>query len=176
MAAADAPPAAPTTLAAFRLWEPWQAARYEFIGGATVAKPALSADAERFAMTLAGHLSLMLRGRPCRVPMPPAPVTVGEEVFRPDVAVSCQPMFGQGENAAGPLVAIDLRPAPAGREALLTLPGLRHWLVIDTHAQRAVHHHRHGAEWRRVVVAGPDGRIEIDSLDIALPLSALFTG
>ncbi|HYD30909.1 MAG TPA: hypothetical protein VEB64_08645 [Azospirillaceae bacterium] len=119
----------------------------------------MTPDETTLTHTLVEHLSAMLRGRPCRVVAGPA-----------RVEIVCQPMFGVGEAAALVVITVgddDGAPPP-------DQPGLRHWLIMAPEMPRVRHHHRFGTEWRQTRIDGIDGMVDIDSLDIALPLAGLY--
>lgn len=87
----------PATADEFLHWESLQPTRNEFVGGRIYAMVGASKRHFRVVRALASKLEAHLAGSPCQVYDESVKLRVGEDVFYPDVVVSCDTRDSQDE-------------------------------------------------------------------------------
>jgi Uma2 family endonuclease len=79
------------TLEEYLAWEDKQPGRNEFVGGEVFAMVGVKRVHGEVVMNISSALHFFLRGKPCRVYSESLKLNVGEDVFYPDIFVTCSP-------------------------------------------------------------------------------------
>jgi Uma2 family endonuclease len=172
------------TLAAFLDWENAQIEKHEFVSGEVFAM----VGGRRVHGLVLGNafasLKQQLRGTPCRAFADSMKLQIGQDIFYPDVFVTCDPGDLRTEQifSAPKLIVEVLSPSTEGHDRGLkfslyrTLPSLAEYLLVHPDTREA-------SLFRR----GADGlftlhdfsnvaRIELASIGCALDRDELFEG
>jgi Uma2 family endonuclease len=122
------------------------------------------------------------RGLPCRVMTDGMAVRIDDRtVYEPDALVRCgPPLPGDAIEVSGPVIVVEVvSPSSRGVDrgvklaSYLSLPSVRHYLIIDTD-RRVVIHHRRGDEGRIGVQILHEGRITLDPPGLAIDIRDIF--
>lgn len=149
--------------------EPAGDTRYELLDGVIVAMTGASKRHNQVSLSLAFALRALAAPTSCRVSMEGVRLRAGAtRHYYPDVMVACESTEDTYAEDAPCLLAEVLSPSTRWvderhkRIAYLTLPSLRHYLLIDLEQQIVEHHHRAdgNAEWSLQLVR-PGDRIEL---------------
>ena len=170
------------TLDEFLDWDDGTDRRYELVAGEPVAMAPPSEAHAGIAANLIGELRVRLR-RPCRV-LSEAGVVFSDQddaYFQADVVVSCSPSKSGSRHATEPvLIAEVFSPSTAGHDrgvkgvAYRQIPSVRELLFVSSDEPRVELWHRaDGDRWVVEDLIG-SGVARLESLDIALPLSAIY--
>lgn len=179
---ADALEALPilNTVDDFLAWAETRPERWQFIDGTLVMMAGASDPHVFIAVNATRELANALRGTPCRVHNSDRLVRVNDRNgFYPDVSVSCrQP---EGGFSPEPVLVVEVLSPSTERDdrgrkwkRYQTLPGLKHYLLLDQDAAEAELWTREGTGWHYERVSGLDGGIRLEALGIELEMAALY--
>ena len=169
---------------AYLAWESEQSERHEYVNGEVFMMTGTTTAHNLIAGNFLVALRNGLRGKPCRVYMESIKLRVETAncYFYPDLMVTCsagdrrQPLV-QSEPT---LVVEVLSESTAGYdqgmkfEAYRQLPSLREYvLVAQNNASVLVYRRGEGVEWI-VHPYGADETLHLPSLDLAIPVAALY--
>jgi Uma2 family endonuclease len=171
------------SLSAFLAWENDQPERHEFVHGEVFAMVGARRSHCEVTVNLTGLLWGALRGTPCRVYSETRKLLVADDLFYPDVVVSCHPGDIRGETPMqAPTVIIEvLSPSTQSYDRSLKfalyrrLASLKEYLLVDPDSRRV-----------EAFRPGPDGWVLHDmsgattltlaSLALELPMAEVFAG
>ncbi|HMW22083.1 MAG TPA: Uma2 family endonuclease [Burkholderiaceae bacterium] len=172
------------TLAEYLDWENRQAERHEFVGGEVYAMVGARRVHGVVSLNVASTLKAQLRGSPCRVFAESMKLRVDDDIFYPDVFVTCDARDLRTEQVftAPTLVAEVLSPSTEAYDrglkftAYRRLDSLREYLLIDPDS-REVQLFRRGADGL-FTLHDLSGAAAFDCASIGCRLSAedLFDG
>jgi len=160
--------------------------RFELDNGAVVAMAPERVDhtrAKRNA-TIALHHAIGARSLPCEVLPDGASVRVNERtVYEPDALVRCGPLSPGGAlEVSDPVIVVEVvSPSSRGVDtgaklaAYVSLPSLRHYLIVDTDKHLVIHHHRDGKGEIGVRILA-DGALSLDPPGLTIDVRDLFHG
>lgn len=170
------------TVEEFLLWEDGTDTRYELIGGEPVA---MAPPADRHSMVagaLAGEFYSRLRP-PCRVRVA-AGIRLPDRAdmwFQADLAVACGPV-STSPGVTDPLVIVEVLSPSTERDdrgiklpLYREVPSVREILLLSSRHRRAELWHRADDGWRVEDIVG-DGPLHFESVDVTIPLAALYDG
>ncbi len=167
----------------FLSWENDQPERHEFVQGEVFAMVGARRSHCDVTVNLTGLLWAALRGTPCRVYSETRKLVVADDLFYPDVAVSCDPadVSGEAPMQAPTLLVEVLSSSTQSDDRSLKfalyrrLGSLQEYLLVDPDSRRV-------EAFRR----GPDGWVLHDmseaatltlaSLALELPMADVFAG
>jgi Uma2 family endonuclease len=171
----------------FMAWALEQATgRFELDNGAVIAMAPERVDhtrAKRNA-TITLHNAIAARGLSCEVLPDGASVRMNERtVYEPDALVRCGPLApGGAMEVDNPVIVVEVvspssRGIDAGAKlaAYFSLPGVRHYLIVDTDKRVVIHHRRDGEGDIRVQIMG-DGQLSLDPPGLSINVRDLFHG
>jgi Uma2 family endonuclease len=124
------------------------------------------------------------RGLACRAFPDGMAVRVNDRtVYEPDALVRCgPPLPGDAIEITDPVIVVEVvSPSSRGVDrgvklaGYLSLPSLRHYLVVDTE-KRIVIHHRRDEEGRVEVSIRHDGSLTLDPPGLAIDVADVFDG
>lgn len=171
----------------FLEWESRQDERWEFIDGRIKMMAGGSADHNLIAGNIFAILHAALRGTPCRPfqqNMKLAP-DANDDVTYPDVLITCRPFDGKAQTLASATVIVEVlskssRDDDYGDkwEGYQAIPDLRHYLIVSQDEPTVLVYSRsdEDEEWRFRRVEGPEGRVDLSAIGVALPLREVFEG
>jgi len=122
------------------------------------------------------------RGLPCRVMADGMAVRIDDRtVYEPDALVRCGPTLpGDAIEVLDPIIVVEVvSPSSRGVDRgvklarYLSLPSVRHYLIIDTDGQVVIHHRR-GDEGRIEVQIRHEGLITLDPPGLAIDIQDIF--
>jgi Uma2 family endonuclease len=170
----------------FYLWQLDQEERYELVDGVPRPMRGMTGASnvhDTILMNCAGELYARLKGKPCRVATADTALrTKIRTSRRPDVTVDCAAPDRTSYESRQPTVVVEiLSPSTRMIDQLTKLeeyrrhPTIRHILLVDPAAVRAVHYRR-GADgaWEDVELAGREAAIDFAAIEVSLPLGALY--
>jgi Uma2 family endonuclease len=169
------------TVREFLAWDDGTDARYELIDGRPVAMtPPMLAHAA-IVGAAAGQLHPKLRP-PCRLFVEAGiRVTDREDIYyQADLAVQCEPNTNPRWLDAPMLIVEVLSPSTAGHDRgrkgfdYRGIPSVREVLFLFTSAVRAEIWRRTGDRWVIEDLIGREAVLRLDSVDLALPLGAIY--
>lgn len=160
--------------------------RYELSNGAVVAMaPERASHAvAKLNAAVALRAAIAARGLLCQTLPDGMSVRVNDRtVYEPDVLVRCgPPLPGDAVEVPDPLAVVEVvSPSSRGidRGAKLAgyfaLPGLRHYLIVDTD-KRVVIHHRREEDGRIVAAILREGTLALDPPGLEIALAEIFEG
>lgn len=171
------------TLAEFLAWEASQPERFEFRRGYVFRMDDVSARHNRVAMNLAGRIDQHLEGTACQVFATGMKVQTDESVLYPDVLVSCgKAAAGDEQFVLDPKLVIEIRPPNKGDDqrarlnAYRPLASLREYVLIDSVDRRVEVFTMVETGMWAYVDQTRNGALTLRSIDLALPLDAVFKG
>ena len=180
------PVAKPMSVEEFYLWQLDQDERYELVDGAPRLLRGMTGASnvhDTILVNCIAELVPRLRGKPCRVASPDTALrTKIRTARRPDVTVDCAPPQAKSYELHRPTVVVEiLSPSTKKIDHFTKLeeyrrhPTIRHILLVDPEAVRAVHFTRsEGGEWTDDDLAGSEAIIDFSAIEVALPLGALY--
>jgi Uma2 family endonuclease len=160
--------------------------RFELDNGAVIAMAPERVDHTRAKrnVTIALHNAIGARGLPCEVLPDGASVRVNERtVYEPDALVRCGPPApGAAIEVSDPVIVVEVvSPSSRGIDtgaklaAYFSLPGVRHYLIVDTDKRVVIHHGRDGKGEIGVEILG-DGPLSLDPPGLKIDVRDLFHG
>ena len=172
------------SLAQFLAWEQQQPVRHEFHRGEVFAIVGGTARHNRVILNLTGHVGVHLDGSPCQVFAEGMQVHVDERVLYPDVVVTCgSTVAGDEQVIHDPKLVIEvLSPSTKGydrRDKFIlyrSLPSLQEYVLVDPSGFTVEVFTRAVAGAWTFVDQTKAGALTLSSIDLALPLDAVFKG
>jgi len=152
--------------------------RHEFVRGRLYALAGERPNHNAIALNIASRVPAAARGGPCRVYMEGVMLRVGDDVYYPDVMVSCGagPVEDRYENEPTVLVEV-LSPSTERidrgekRETYLGIPSLRAYLIVSQEMQLVERYWRDAAgSWQHETVIG-QGEIAVPCAEHTLTLT-----
>jgi len=169
------------TVEAFLAWERQQKERYEFVDGIVRAMVGGSLNRNRVIVSVVSTLDRQLADGPCEVFVDGAKVVAAENVFYPDVVVSCHDAEGDSDIAPDPVAIIEvLSPTTSNwdRERkwpiYRNIPSLRYFVMIFQDERRVEMWRRSNHLWEFTVVTGGSGRIDLPGIGCSLTLDEIY--
>jgi Uma2 family endonuclease len=175
------------TWEAYLDWEERQPIRYEFVDGQIYAMGGGTAEHDSIGNNLRGELRDRLRGQPCRAQGPDLKVKAGEDGRYPDALIDCGPRVPGATVAQVPVAVFEVLSKSTGwidqslklRDYDAT-PSIRYYVLISQDEPRALVYRRDESGRLGVqnatLLQGMEARIELPSLDLAIPFTALYEG
>jgi Uma2 family endonuclease len=160
--------------------------KHEYVAGCVYAMVGTSVAHNRIAGNCYVLLANKLRGGPCGAVIADLKVRIGdaEAFYYPDVAVSCHPedLRPASYFLSHPTLIIEVLSPSTARidqaEKLHNyrkLDSLREYVLIAQDAMRVQVHRRAGSDWGSETL-GESDRLRLDSVDLELPVAALYEG
>ncbi|CAN5782465.1 Uma2 family endonuclease [soil metagenome] len=162
------------------------AGRFELDNGMVVAMAPerVSHSRAKRNATIALHNAIGARGLACEALPDGASVRVNDRtVYEPDALVRCGPPSpGDAVEVSDPVIVVEVvSPSSRGIDAgaklasYLSLPSVRHYLIVDTD-KRVVIHHRRSNEGPIGVHILHDGPLTLDPPGLAIDVQDIFYG
>ena len=170
----------------FYLWQLDQDERYELVDGVPRPLRGMTGASNVHDTILVNgiiQLGMRLDGKPCRVATPDTALrTKIRTTRRPDITVDCAPPQAKSYESHRPTVVVEiLSPSTKKIDHITKLeeyrrhPTIRHILLVDPDAARALHFARpEGGEWTDVELSGREAVIDFTAIEVSLPLGALY--
>lgn len=161
--------------------------KHEYLAGVVYAMSGASRQHNRIAINLVAALREALRGGPCEAYLSDVRVhlsspATGEVFYYPDVVVACDPEDNDSHQIERPCVIIEVLSESTERidrrEKRLCyqhIASLRQYVLV-AQDQLCVESLILGGEPREVRVDSPDGSLVLSSLDLEIPLAAIYEG
>jgi Uma2 family endonuclease len=173
---------APTSAEEFLHWESLQSTRNEFVGGRIYAMVGASKRHFRVVRALAARLEAHLAGSPCQVYDESVKLRVGEDVFYPDILVSCDASDLEDEYLVQHPVPIAqiLSPstsqydATAKAEIYRGIPSLKEIVLVNIARQSLTLVQRSESGWVLRDFAG-DEMVTLESVQLTFRAGELFS-
>lgn len=107
----------------------------------------------------------------------------GRDHFETDITVTCERRDGYKGIIEEPLLIVEiLSPGTERDDVFVKLPayrriaGLEEILYVETDRLGAMVYRRDGKGWREIELAGPEARLELDTVGLDIPLASLYRG
>lgn len=172
----------PTTADEFVHWESLQPTRNEFVDGQIYAMVGASKRHYRVVRALAGKLEMHLADSPCQVYDESVKLRVAEDIFYPDILVSCDTADAEDEYLVQHplLIAEVLSPSTsqydmtAKVEIYRGIRSLREILLVNIARQTVTVVQRDNAGWALRDFGGDDA-FTLESIDLSIKIPELFS-
>ncbi|HEY6407275.1 MAG TPA: Uma2 family endonuclease [Ktedonobacteraceae bacterium] len=158
-------------------------ARYEYIDGYAYMMSGGTLDHSTISINIISLLRSSLRDGPCRIYNSDARVRLSEGRYvYPDASVSCDERDrGAGDMVLSPRLVVEvLSPSTEaydrGQKFIYyrTCPTIEEYVLIETKLQAVDVYRRASATLWTLHLFGPGDRVELASLNIVFPISALY--
>lgn len=171
------------TLPEFLAWEDTQSERHEFVGGEVFAMVGARRVHCEITTNLTGLLWNALRGSPCRVYAETRKLQVADELFYPDLAITCAAADTHGnEPMRSPTVIVEvLSPSTQAYDRSLKfahyrrIESLREYVLVDPETLR-VEVFRLGTEGWVLHDMSDRAVLTLASVGCELAMTAVFEG
>lgn len=157
-------------------------AKHEFVDGDVYAMVGVSAAHNLISGAFYNALSNHLRGTACRTFIADVKLRVGNNFYYPDVFVTCDRADNDPYLKSLPVLIVEvLSPGTAIRdshEKLLvyrSIASLQEYVLAEQDKREVRVHRRVGAGWETATYAG-DQSIDLQSVNLALPLHEIYAG
>ena len=160
--------------------------RCEYRNGEVFCMGGAQPEHNTICVNLLTELRTRLRERGCR-PFPSeqrVKVNTGSPYLYPDLSVTCDPRYAtiNGLRALlNPVLIVEvLSPSTAADDRgakflqYQTIESLTDYVLVDSTAIAVLHYRRHPALWQPRLIEDPDGVLTLDTLGIAIPLTAIY--
>lgn len=160
--------------------------KHEYFDGTVLAMSGASIPHNRLVADLIVSLGTQLRGTRCRVFPSDLKVRIGNRYFYPDVSVICGEVAVDDDKedvVTNPTILIEVLSDSTmaydrGPKFLSyqQIPSLQDYLLV--HQDQAVVEHYHRSppnSWLYTKLAGPEAVIELEAIQVTLPLNELYT-
>lgn len=172
------------TMAEFLAWEAQQPERHEFYRGEIFAMVGGTARHNRVILNLASRIGEHLDGTPCQVFAEGIKAGLAEGYLYPDVMVTCgKAEAGDEQVIHDPKLVIEvLSPSTKGydrRDKFIlyrSLASLREYVLIDPADRRVEVFTLAGVDSWTLVDQSKAAELALSSIDLALPMEAVFKG
>ena len=162
----------------FLEWENQQDTRHELLDGQIVAMTGGTVAHASLILQLGSALLNHLRGTACRVFTSDLKVQATEDIFYPDVVVSCDPQDNNGVLCNNPKLIIEVLSNSTSRKdrykkrlAYQQIESLEEYVLVSQEAKH-IEVYRRVDGWR--VSIHTDGVIELRSVAFLLPMDDLY--
>ncbi len=160
--------------------------RHEYLGGVVYAMAGGSEDHNLISLNLAFAFRTQLRGGPCKIAVADVKVRLqisDEDVFYyPDVMVACDPRDTDPYFKRFPKVIVEVlspQTEPTDRRekflSYIQVETLEEYVLV-AQDRMEVTVFRRANKWQPEVFRRPDESVRLDSIPLALPLSAVYEG
>jgi Uma2 family endonuclease len=176
----------PWTVDEFFAWQSRQTERYELVGGVPVRMMAGARNVHNdIVINILGELRARLRGSDCHPFNGDGSIeTISGQIRRPDAGVDCGSRDPDAFKAASPrMVAEVLSPTTRDFDTFEKLAeyklveSLGAIVIVEPNAAEVTVWSRgHDRTWTRHIIEGIDGRVDLPSLGIALPMAEIYDG
>jgi Uma2 family endonuclease len=163
----------------FILWENQQPLRHEWVDGQIVDMVGGSANHARLILRLGARLLDHLRGTPCDVFTSEMKVVAENDVFYPDVVVTCQPPHDSDTVCLYPKLIIEVLSDSTSsydrttkRLAYQKIPTLEEYLLVS---QEMMHMeiYRRADDWHAMhYIVG--STVDLMSVDLSMPIESIY--
>lgn len=158
--------------------------RHEYACGKVYAMAGASAAHNRISVNLLAELNLHLRGKPCEAFINDMKIRMesGSDSFfyYPDVMVACDPSDNADYFRRFPKVIVEVLSPSTERidsseklRAYQSIPTVEVYILISQQ-ETQVTIFRRANQWRREVITGSVGRLEIPELEFGIDFARLF--
>jgi Uma2 family endonuclease len=171
---------------AYLKWENRQQEKHEYLRGAVYAMTGASQAHVVVNLNLAVALAQHLKGTGCRVYLPDMKLRIAavDAFFYPDLKVSCDERDLRAEYAVEhPVLLVEiLSDSTADYDrgtkltAYLKLPSLKEYVLVDPDTRGAEVYRRNPDDTWLLTDCTTRGQLRLESIDLTLPLGALFEG
>jgi Uma2 family endonuclease len=176
----------PLTVEEYLAGEQRSEVRHEYLGGVVYAMAGASAEHNTISLNLAAALKGHLRGRPCHTFMADVKVRLtvaNDDIFYyPDVMVACDPRDTDRFFKRFPKVLVevlsDTTERTDRREKFLSytqIETLEEYILV-AQDRMEVTLYRRANQWRPERLTQTGQRLQLASLDFALPLDTIYEG
>lgn len=166
-------------IADFIEWENQQGARHELLNGEVVAMTGGTVAHAGLIVSLSARLFVHLQGTPCRVFASDLKVQAAENVFYPDVVVSCDAQENDGVLCQNPKLIIEVLSSSTSRRdrhekrlAYQRIASLEEYVLVSQEAKH-VEVYRREDQWQASVFIG--GVLELQSVNFVLAIDELYS-
>lgn len=164
-------------------WEESQPERHELVAGETYAMVGARREHCEITVNLTGLLWAALKGSPCRVYSETRKLAVDDNVFYPDVVVTCHPAdITVNQPMQAPTVIIEvLSPSTQSYDRSLKfalyrrLASLQEYLLVDPETRRVEAFRRTDAGWMFHDLSD-SATLTLASVACELPMAEVFAG
>ncbi len=176
----------PWTVEQFFAWQERQADRFELVGGFPLKMMVGVRNVhDDVVVNIIVALGNLLRGKPCRPFTGESSLeTLAGQIRRPDVGIDCGRRDPNGFKAAEPRMVLEVL-SPGTRDfdtfeklgEYKTVETLDHIVFVDPDSAEVVHWTRSpDRRWERTVIDDLDGRLDLVTLGVTLPLREIYDG
>jgi Uma2 family endonuclease len=166
------------SIAEFIEWENQQDTRHEWLNGEIIAMTGGTVAHAGLIVALAARLFNQLQGTPCRVFTSDLKVQAAQNIFYPDVVVSCEPQENDGVLCRNPKLIIEVLSSSTSRKdrhekrlAYQEIASLEEYVLVSQEAKH-IDIYRRSNDWQPSTYIG--GVVELHSVDLALALDELY--
>lgn len=166
------------SVAEFIEWENQQDSRHELLDGEIIAMTGGTVAHAGLIVSLAAQLFSHLQGTPCRVFTSDLKVQAANNVFYPDVVVSCAAQENDGVLCQQPKLIIEVLSSLTFRKdrynkrlAYQKIPSLEEYVLVSQEV-RHVEVYRREDGWQAAVYIG--GSVELRSVNLALAIDDIY--
>ena len=160
--------------------------RCEYRNGEVLCMGGAQPEHNAICLNIGGELRTQLRGSGCR-PFPSdqrVKVNAGSPYLYPDLSVACEPQFttiNGLRTLLNPILIVEvMSPSSAADDRgakflqYQTIDALRDYVLVDSVAVGVLHFHERDAIWQPQLVESLEGRLEVPSLGIEVPISEIY--
>ena len=159
--------------------------KHEYLGGSVYAMAGARIGHNDIVMNVTKLLLQRMRRKHCRPFNSDTKVRVQlathVRFYYPDLSVVCGPYSREASYHTAPSLLVEVtsrstRRTDHGekREAYLTIPSLEAYLIVESHERKITLWRRSGEGFSAEVYVDADAVVELDFLDVALPLDEVY--
>lgn len=160
--------------------------RHEYLGGLVYAMAGETRDHNQISQNLLFHLRQHIKGGPCKLYMSDIRVNFDlrhdEYYYYPDIVVTCDKRDTDKRFIRHPKLIIEVMSPSTERVdkrekffAYTTMESLEEYVLVSQTAREATVFRRANG-WRAEKVSGPEVQLTLASLELDLPLAAVYEG
>jgi Uma2 family endonuclease len=160
--------------------------RHEYLGGLVYAMAGETRDHNQIAQNLLVNLRQHLKGAPCKIYMSDIRVNFDlrndEYYYYPDIVVTCDKRDTHQRFVQYPKLIIEVLSDSTERVdkrekffAYTSVASLDEYVLVSQ-AAKEVTVFRRASDWKAEKVSGPKAKVTLQSVRVALPLSAIYEG
>ncbi len=160
--------------------EPYSEVKHEFIAGRAYAMVGASSTHNRICVNLITALNHHLRRGPCQVFVADMKVRIGDDLYYPDVMVTCEPADRHEYYRELPRLVIEvLSPSTAQRDTLdkrvayQSIPSLQEYVLVSQDMMAVKVYRRTEIAWD-LETYGEAERLHFTSVGLDLPIEAVY--
>ena len=165
-------------LAEFIEWENQQETRHELLNGEMIAMTGGTVAHAGLIMALAARLFNHLQGTPCRVFTSDLKVQAAQNLFYPDIVVSCERQENDGMLCRNPKLIIEVLSSSTSRKdrhqkrlAYQDIASLEEYILVSQEAKH-IDVYRRTDQWQPATYIG--GVIELRSVHLVLLIDEIY--